>query len=487
MPRLPDINDLGSRPIPQSRARFVPSANPMEGLAQGLGALAKAGEQIEARMDRAVLSEKDTELTTATNSLLLDPENGALNRRGKDAIGASKKTLEEFDKRAGEISSGLTSRTQREAFQERIRSLRSGVESNLLRHESQEREQYFDDTDKARLETSVETAALTPDDPMKIAGELSLQRLIITGLAKRKGLDEVSAARAVAEAEDKTHEAVIGRFLLGNQYADASRYLATNQPRMQDATVEKLQRQILEDEELSLRALDLQQKTVNENVVKDGDRLLSQGQLSSRWIEQNRDALTKEDYRYFYKQLRGGDDHELRDPMLYADLREKAGLGQDIREEARNALRRGQIRSGDFDRIIGEVEQQRPSWYKRGTEYISTMSGVSQLNPDPSAAQTKASMLDEWNDWAAEHPKATERDAQVAYQDIVSHNMLVQMAGLPSPKFMVGTRIQPDLAATAAATMKAHQEGRIDDTEYARQATLLKQWRSALQPQGTKP
>lgn len=487
MARLPDVDALGSRPIPQSRSRFVPSASIDQGLARGLDALAEAGEQIEARMDRAVLSEKDTQLTTATNSILLDPEKGALNRRGKDAIGASKKTLEEFDKRAGEISSGLTTRTQREAFQERIRGLRSGVESNLMRHESQERERYFDDTDQARLETSIETASLTPDDPAKVAGELSLQRSIITGLAKRKGLDEVSAARAVADAEDKTHEAVVGRFLLGNQYEDAGQYLASNQPRMKDQTVEKLQRQILADAELSLRSLDLKQKAMNEGVVKDGDKLLAQGQLSSRWIEQNRDTLTKEDYRYFYKQLRGGDDDSLRDPMLYADLRERSGLGQDVREEARKALRQGQIRTGDFDRIIGEVEQQRPSWYKRGTEYISTMAGVSDLNPDPSAAQTKASMLDQWNDWADEHKDATGRDAQSAYQDIVSQNMLVQMAGLPSPKFMVGSRIQPDIAATAAATVKAWKEGRIDEAEYARQAAVIKKWRAAMQPQGTKP
>lgn len=52
MPRLPDINDLGQRPIPQSRERFVPSAQPGADIAVGLNDLATAGFQIGERQDR---------------------------------------------------------------------------------------------------------------------------------------------------------------------------------------------------------------------------------------------------------------------------------------------------------------------------------------------------------------------------------------------------------------------------------------------------
>jgi len=219
-------------------------------------------------------------------------------------------------------------------------------------------------------------------------------------------------------------------------------------------------------------------KEVADAASKEGDQLLRTAHLTPAWIEANRDRLDPQDYRYFSRALNGGDD-TLHDPMLYADLRDRAGRGYDVRAEARVALQRGAIRPSDYDRVVGEVESERPGWYKRGSEYISTMSGYSQLNPTPTAAADKATMLDRWNDWAEAHPKATDREAQIAYQDIVSHNSLVKMNGLPLPKFMVGTRLTPDLQATAKATVEARQKGEIDEAEYARQAQLIKEWRDA--------
>lgn len=52
MPRLPDIQDFGSRSIPQSRDRFVPAARPGADIGAGLADVAKAGFQITEREDR---------------------------------------------------------------------------------------------------------------------------------------------------------------------------------------------------------------------------------------------------------------------------------------------------------------------------------------------------------------------------------------------------------------------------------------------------
>ena len=52
MARLPDVDSLGARPIPQSRERFVPSARPGADIAAGLNDLATAGFQIAERQDR---------------------------------------------------------------------------------------------------------------------------------------------------------------------------------------------------------------------------------------------------------------------------------------------------------------------------------------------------------------------------------------------------------------------------------------------------
>ena len=287
-------------------------------------------------------------------------------------------------------------------------------------------------------------------------------------------------------------EAAIRRDMLSNPQAAEAKLASGAYPHLSgekqaiwaqrlSAAVETEQRKQLMAEERQLRLSDKAKKDAADASAKNGDRLLAQGNMSADWIEAHRDILDKGDYRYFYKAMSGGEDAP-RNPMIYADLRDKAGRGEDIRGDARDALHDGRIRLGDYDRLMNEVEQERPGWYKRGSQYISTMSGVSELNPDPSAAQTKATMLDQWGDWATKNPKASDREAQAAYQDIVSHNMLVQAAGLPLPKYTQGTRLDPHLDETEAATVKAFQSGEIDEATFRREASLLKQWRAATKP-----
>jgi hypothetical protein len=64
----------------------------------------------------------------------------------------------------------------------------------------------------------------------------------------------------------------------------------------------------------------------------------------------------------------------------------------------------------------------------------------------------------------------------------VSHNALVKINSLPLPRLVVGSRLSLDLEATEKATVKAFREGKIDRTEFDRQAQILKEWRNALAP-----
>jgi hypothetical protein len=239
------------------------------------------------------------------------------------------------------------------------------------------------------------------------------------------------------------------------------------------------QQRRLAEEDRAIRLDGKARKEYADALSKQGDALLSQNKLTPAWIQQHTPNLEPADVRYFYTQLKGGGGDAPRDAMRYSDLRDRAGRGEDVRDDARDALHQGAIRSSDYDRILGEVEGARPGWYKRGSQYIGQMSGYSELNPDPAAAQSKATMLDQWNDWASAHPKSSEREAQVAYQDIVAQNSLVQIAGLPMPKYAAGTRFSFNLEESEKKTVKALQDGLIDKAEFDRQATLLKRWRDA--------
>jgi len=225
------------------------------------------------------------------------------------------------------------------------------------------------------------------------------------------------------------------------------------------------------------------QKKAAETVSKNGDLLLANGQLTADWIEAHRNTMDPSDYRYFYRAMSGEGDAP-RNPMIYADLRERAGSGADVRDEARSALQRGAIRIGDYNTVLNEVEQERPGWYKRGSQFISTSAAVSDLNPDPAAAQRKARMLDDWNAWATANPKATDQQAQAEYQRVVQEYAIVDQQNFTitkrAPRYLVGSRNQPDIDATERQTVKAFKDGQIDQAEFERQAALLKEWRQAL-------
>lgn len=258
-----------------------------------------------------------------------------------------------------------------------------------------------------------------------------------------------------------------------------------------DEVAEQLQKRILIEEEQQAARAERQRRQLSDDMAKEGDRLFATGGLTPAWIERNRNVLDAGDYRYFYTKLRGGESGP-GNPMLYADLRDRAGRGEDVREDARKALQKGQIGTSDYDRILGEVEGGRPGWYKRGKDFISTSAAVSDLNPDPAGAQRKAAMINDWDDWSRANPKATEEQASQAYQRIVREYAIVDYSKMAlmkrSPQFLAGTRNAPDFDATELATVKAFDEGRITQAEFEQQARLIKEWReSFVRTQQGKP
>lgn len=224
------------------------------------------------------------------------------------------------------------------------------------------------------------------------------------------------------------------------------------------------------------------ERDINDEYSKRGDELLAAGKLTTEWIRDNRDNLSPQDVRYFLNKATGGGDGT-RDLVTYADLSDRAAAGEDVRRDARDALLRGDILKADFDRVTSMSSGERPGWYKRGAQFIGGSAAVSDLNPDPAAAQRKAQMLDDWDQWAVANPKATDDEARTAYNRIVDEYSIIDRSKMVltmrKPMFLVGGYQAPDLAATKAQTVKAFREERIDRAEFDRQAALIQQWEAA--------
>lgn len=488
MPQVPTLqSQIAPRAAPNIQRRPLQSVAG-ETLGAGLGNAGGLLHRIELeerdKADRAAVIDATSMLTAAENELLYNPESGAYSKQGKNAFNLSGQVLPEYDKRAGKIIGELKTPRQKQIFAERLKEQRGRVERDLGQHEYQQRERYYDEADSALIVSSIESAGRSNGDPERVATELATQRAVIDGMARRKGWDDITRQAKLREFESKTHEAVIGRFLVENRYDDAGRYLAANATRMPDPAVEAMQRRVILEEEQQYQRQERERRRVGDVVTKEGDRLYATGALTSGWIENNRATLSPEDYRYFYRRLKGEDGSGPSDAILYADLRDRAGRGEDVRSEAREALRRGSIGASDYDRILGEVEGERPGWYKRGKEFISTSAAVSDLNPDPAAAQRKAAMINDWDEWAQANPKAKDSDARAAAERLVQEYAIVDTSKFTlvkrTPRFLVGGRRAPDLDATASATVKAYEDGTIDRDEFERQAALIKEWEEAM-------
>lgn len=223
-----------------------------------------------------------------------------------------------------------------------------------------------------------------------------------------------------------------------------------------------------------------QQEEIADGILRDGILKSQSGQLSADWITKRASLLKPQELKFLFSELSGKDVQS--DLHVYSDLLGRAGHGDDVSTEAQDALFKGQLSKEDYTRIAN-MGANKEGWFQRGTQYLTTMSGYSELNPNIDSAGRKARMLDEWHDWAVEHPKATDKEAQAAYQDIATHTAIVKISSLPYMKYAQGSPLSPDIAATKKATADAYQRGELSKEDFGRQAQIIQEWQRALEMQ----
>lgn len=247
------------------------------------------------------------------------------------------------------------------------------------------------------------------------------------------------------------------------------------------------------------READRLEKEAAERMSKTGDQLLYTGQLTTDWIEQNREILDPEDYRFYYKAVMTGSE-AITNQSVYADLRLRASNGEDVRLDARGFLRAGQLKVSDYNTLVSRSEQNAgissaPNWFKQGEQFFSRAFQQSDINFDPAKAQRLANIMDDWSNWANENPEASREDAlkfrDQLYKDYQFLELDKMLVAQRKPTFLVGNRSNPDIDATEDRTYQAFENGEISRKEYEEQARIIDKWRSVLeqyrQTQTTQP
>jgi hypothetical protein len=225
MPTVPVVNQRQVESRPLSAPRQDPGASSASGVAQIGRNLERVGSVFEDlaqderdKADRAALMEADTGLDTWEQSNVLDAENGAFTKKGKDAFDLPNQVLPKYDDEVKRIESGLGTERAKLAFRGQAQRRRQQIAASLERHESAERDKFYDDQDTAKIRSSSEMAANYYNDPQRIALELEKQDAAIANIGRRKGWSAEQLADEKRKLHSNIHADVVGRYLARGEF-----------------------------------------------------------------------------------------------------------------------------------------------------------------------------------------------------------------------------------------------------------------------------
>ena len=476
-PRLPDSvspQDFGSQ------------------VGQGLEQAGEIGQQIHERTQsivrQTVVENAHNQLLQLHDQLLTDPNSGAYTLQGQNAFGLDQKYLPAFDQKAAQVVGSISDPRAQQAATLMAAQVRTSLQERLDSHEITQHNDFADQTSAnsvalAQKQSGMNVGHQDIYDKSRAQIDDSLE-----AVANRKGWSPEELQEQKLKAYTGQNEAVVKGYIANGDVSGATDFLYSHMAEMDGSTAESLQRMTLnatsQAESLQARTL----KLGSDQLYKNGLDLIEAGKLTPQWVHDNRDLLEPSAYKYFHDVL-SGKDEAAGDPRTYANLFVRSGHGEDVSDDATKALESGRITRAEFSQIVGKVQSERPGGFKRGVMFIGDTLKPGPLNPLPNPYGTQAMALADYNDWASD-PKnkdATAEDYIKQAQAIsgrystIDHNATTLL--LPAPRFLQGTRIQPDLAATARLTKEALARGDITQDQYVQQARLIAQYASSLNAQ----
>ncbi len=230
----------------------------------GVNAYADIVEESRRRADSVAILEAERKLSQWENKKLYDPQTGALNVRGKDAMGLPEGIDAEFESVAGQIEKGLGTDRQREAFA-RVRMQRgSGLSLTIQRHVREQMNVYEGEELKATVENAHESAIANALDPERVDAEIDRAVGAIRHHAPRLGLGPEAIEKQIAGVTSSTHAGVIDRLIQSDKAEEAQIYFDKNKAEITGEQLTKTEKNL---EEGSLRS----------QSQKEADRIFAAG------------------------------------------------------------------------------------------------------------------------------------------------------------------------------------------------------------------
>lgn len=245
---LPDAR-LTAAETPESEGAGIAEAHGEEAAAlTGVGAgVAKIGEDMfakETEKANAVVNIKNNaDLTGWVDKRLNDPDTGALQTRGNNALGLPEKVMDEYNTYADTVAAGLSNDKQKRAF-DQIRAERGlTLQNKLMEHTASQINQVKADTADSAVRNSQSFAISNADDPRIVGQELKTQVDTVTAIGKQLGMSDESIKARIDATVSATHVGIVQQLLAQNKTQKAKVYFeeakdqinGADQPRLEDA------------------------------------------------------------------------------------------------------------------------------------------------------------------------------------------------------------------------------------------------------------
>lgn len=190
----------------------------------GIRTYAEIADDSRRRADSVAILAAERQIGEWEHKRLYDPQGGALNVRGKDAMGLPEKLAAEYAALTGEIEKTLGTDRQREAFA-RVKTSRGlGLDLTIQRHVAGEMNRYEGEELKATIENAQQSAVANALDPERVAIELDRAVGAIKTHGPRLGLGPQAIEKQVAAVTSVTHKGVIDRLLANDLDQKAKAY-----------------------------------------------------------------------------------------------------------------------------------------------------------------------------------------------------------------------------------------------------------------------
>lgn len=476
---------LPGRPNPRYPDEVSPQAY---GSSLGQG-IENAGIALQAAHEAAVKQAVQTQYTAGLtqlqgvqNDLTVNPASGAFTKQGQNAFNLTNQYLPQFDDRAKAIIAATPNPVAQRHLTLAAAQVRGHLTEQLDNYELKQHNDYATETATASMKMAATTAAFNYDHPDIVAANKDTVNFNVDSIADREGWSDEKRENAKQQALTDFHTTIIDSMVEHGSVSKARSYLFMNSTEIDPKAADGMQRMLLAKEEHDTVMNDKIQRDASNSLLKNAILMSQKGSLTAAYIERYHNTWEPQAYEYAYNLLSGKKTDT--DPHTYAPMMLDAMAGKDVTDQAKDALYSGQLSLADFKGIIEKSEAPRKGYVARGADYITQSLKSNPLVPDPAGQRSLANAMDDWRQWTQDNPDADENKARSAYQTITDHYQIVQGNQVTLfnavPLHLVGSRTQPNIPATAQATVDAHARGELSDAEFARQKALIVQWQSAM-------